>query len=87
MAQNEEIFEDALTLWKILDHNELLDKHQHLLNMGDGQLGKYTILRCRQWIVDAGSTIEAKSKQQQQQQQFAEVSTEGNENCKEENKK
>ena len=66
LAQHEDIFNGAPTLWRTLDPDELLDRHQHLLEMGDEELGKCTTLRRRLWIADVESAMEAKRKQQQQ---------------------
>ena len=58
------MFEDALTLWRILDPNELLGRHQHLLTMGEEESGTCSTLRHRVWIADIKSAMEAKKNQQ-----------------------
>ena len=65
LAQHEDIFNDALSLWRTLDPDELLDRHQHLLKMGDEELGKCSPLRRRLWIADVESAMKAKLAQQQ----------------------
>ena len=65
LAQHEEIFNDALSLWRTFDPDELLDRHQHLLKMGDEELGKCSSLRRWLWIADVESAMKAKSAQQQ----------------------
>ena len=64
LAQHEDVFNHALNLWQTLDPDELLDRHQHLLNMTDGELGRCSPLRRRMWIADVESAIEAKVMQQ-----------------------
>ena len=65
LAQHEDVFNHALNLWRTLDPDELLDRHQHLLKMSDGELGKCSPLRRRLWIADVESAMKAKSTQQQ----------------------
>ena len=65
LAQHEETFNDTLSLWQTLDPDELLDRHQHLLKMGDEELGKCSSLRRRLWIADVESAMKAKLAQQQ----------------------
>ena len=52
-------------MWRTLNPNELLDRHQHLLNMRDEELDKCTTLRRRLWILDVKLAMEAILKQQQ----------------------
>ena len=64
LAQHEEMFNDALTLWRTLDPDELLERHQHLLRMSNEELGKCSPLRRRVWVADVESALAAKTSQQ-----------------------
>ena len=64
LAQHEEMFNDALTLWRTLDPDELLERHQHLLRMSDEELGKCSPLCRRVWVVNVESALPAKTSQQ-----------------------
>jgi hypothetical protein len=65
LSQHEDVFNHALNLWQTLDPGELLDRHQHLLKMTDGELGRCSPLRRQMWIADVESAMEAKVAQQQ----------------------
>ena len=60
LAEHEGIFNDALALWRTLDPDELLERHQHLLKTSDDELGKCSTLRRRWWIADVESAMKAK---------------------------
>ena len=74
LAEHEGIFNDALALWRTLDPDELLERHQHLLKTSDDELGKCSTLRRRLWTADVESAMKAKLASQghtrQQRQNF-----------------
>ena len=48
-----------------LDPDKLLDQHQHLLKIGDEDLGKYPTLNRHLWMADAEAAMKAKMAQKQ----------------------